>query len=100
MKALYDYDAAQPTELSVKEDEILHVYDKDEDWLLVSSTSEEGKIGYVPGNYVEEVRPMSCSPFRPMNWYARRRRMGLPPQRQQQRLLLQLHYRRSSYRIR
>lgn len=36
---------------------MLHVYDKDEEWLLVSSASDEGRIGYVPGNYVEEVRP-------------------------------------------
>ncbi len=41
----------------MKEDEILDVYVQEEDWLLVSSRSEEGKIGYVPGNYVEEVRP-------------------------------------------
>ncbi|RDX55445.1 hypothetical protein OH76DRAFT_1396833 [Lentinus brumalis] len=55
VKVLYDYDAAEPTELTVKEDEILDVYVQEEDWLLVSSRSEEGKIGYVPGNYVEET---------------------------------------------
>ncbi|KAI0698514.1 hypothetical protein C8T65DRAFT_10646 [Cerioporus squamosus] len=55
VKVLYDYDAAEPTELTVKEDEILDVYVKEEDWLLVSSRSQEGRIGYVPGNYVEEA---------------------------------------------
>lgn len=59
VKVLYDYDATQATELSVKEDEILNVYDKDEEWLLVASQSEEGRVGYVPGNYVEEVS--ACS---------------------------------------
>ncbi len=57
VKVLYDYEAEQPTELTVKEDEILNVYGKDDDWFLVSSQSEEGRVGYVPGNYVEEVRP-------------------------------------------
>ncbi|KAM5540360.1 hypothetical protein V8D89_005818 [Ganoderma adspersum] len=54
VKVLYDYDAAQPTELTVKEDEILHVYGNDDEWLLVASP-EEGRVGYVPGNYVEEA---------------------------------------------
>lgn len=36
------------------EKEILYVYDKEEDWLLVQSQKDD-KIGYVPGNYVEEV---------------------------------------------
>ena len=55
VKALYDYEATQATELTVKEDEILNVYGKDDEWLLVSSPEEEGRVGYVPGNYVEEV---------------------------------------------
>ena len=33
----------------------MHVYDKDEEWLLVQDPSDEGRVGYVPGNYVEEV---------------------------------------------
>lgn len=53
MKALYDYDANAPGELSVKEDEILLVFDTEEDWLLVQSHSDGGKAGFVPGNYVE-----------------------------------------------
>ncbi|KAI1789509.1 hypothetical protein LXA43DRAFT_576611 [Ganoderma leucocontextum] len=55
VKALYDYDAVQATELTLKEDEILNVYGKDDEWLLVSSPEEEGRVGYVPGNYVEET---------------------------------------------
>lgn len=54
MKALYDYDAAQPGELTVKEDDVLYVFDKDEDWWLVS-LGEGGKVGYVPGNYCADV---------------------------------------------
>ena len=55
VKALYDYEAAQAGELSVTEDEILEVFSKEEDWLLVQSRKEGQAVGYVPGNYVEEV---------------------------------------------
>ncbi|KAF8529197.1 hypothetical protein BU17DRAFT_36962 [Hysterangium stoloniferum] len=55
VKAIYDYEAAAPGELSVIENEVLSVYDQDEDWLLVKSERDGGKVGYVPGNYVEEV---------------------------------------------
>lgn len=55
VKALYDYEAQQPGELTVTEDEVLHVFDRDDDWLLVQSGNDGGKVGYVPGNYVEEV---------------------------------------------
>ncbi|KAF9247275.1 hypothetical protein BU15DRAFT_38630 [Melanogaster broomeanus] len=53
-KALYDYDAAIPGELTIKEDEILMVFDREDDWILVQSQKEGGKAGFVPGNYVEE----------------------------------------------
>ena len=56
VKVLYEYEASAPGELSVKEDEILRVYDEEDDWLLVQSDKEEARIGFVPGNYVEEVR--------------------------------------------
>lgn len=56
VKALYDYDAANPGELTVKEDEILHVYDKDDAWLLVHSQKPGGRVGFVPETYVEEAR--------------------------------------------
>jgi hypothetical protein len=55
VKALYDYDAAAPGELSIKEDEILLVFDREDDWILVQSQKEGGRAGFVPGNYVEEV---------------------------------------------
>ena len=56
VKALYDYDAANPGELTVKEDEVLHVYDKDDAWLLVHSQKPGGRVGFVPETYVEEAR--------------------------------------------
>ncbi len=55
VKAVYDYDAGAPGELSVKEDDVLYVYDKEEDWLLVQNEKDDGKVGFVPGTYVEEV---------------------------------------------
>ncbi|THH29133.1 hypothetical protein EUX98_g5055 [Antrodiella citrinella] len=62
VKALYDYDAVQPGELTVKEDDLLHVYEKDEDWWLVS-LGEGGKAGYVPGNYCgDPPRPEYLDP--------------------------------------
>jgi hypothetical protein len=55
VKAQYDYDAQQPGELTVKEDEILYVFDKDDAWLLVHSQKPGGRVGFVPENYVGEV---------------------------------------------
>lgn len=55
MKALYDYEAAAPGELTVNEDDILLVFETEEDWLLVQDSRTEGRAGYVPGNYVEVV---------------------------------------------
>ena len=37
--------------------EILYVFGKEEEWLLVQSQKEGGRAGYIPGNYVEEVSP-------------------------------------------
>lgn len=37
----------------MNEDEVLLVYETDQDWLLVQSQKEDGRAGYVPGNYVE-----------------------------------------------
>lgn len=53
-KALYDYDAVAPGELTIKEDEHLLVFDREDDWILVQSQKEGGRAGFVPGNYVEE----------------------------------------------
>ena len=58
-KALYDYDAANPGELTIREGEVLHVYDKDDAWLLVHSQKPGGRVGFVPETYVEEVRLIS-----------------------------------------
>ncbi|KAL4075896.1 hypothetical protein J3A83DRAFT_4223634 [Scleroderma citrinum] len=55
VKALYDYSATAPGELSIVEDEILLVFNREEEWLLVQSQNEGGKAGFVPGNYIEEV---------------------------------------------
>jgi hypothetical protein len=55
VKALYDYDAAAPGELTVHENDILLVFETEEDWLLVQDSRTEGRAGYVPGNYVEVV---------------------------------------------
>ncbi|KAJ3571426.1 hypothetical protein NP233_g3768 [Leucocoprinus birnbaumii] len=55
VKALYDYEAAAPGELTISEDEILLAFEVDEEWLLVQSQKESGGAGYVPGNYVEET---------------------------------------------
>lgn len=55
MKALYDYEAAAPGELSVHEDDVLMLFDTEDDWLLVQNSKAEGGAGYVPGNYVEVI---------------------------------------------
>ena len=52
MKALYDYEASAPGELSVHEDDVLMLFDTEDDWILVQNSKAEG-AGYVPGNYVE-----------------------------------------------
>ncbi|KAG1806842.1 uncharacterized protein HD556DRAFT_1428859 [Suillus plorans] len=64
VKAIYDYNSAAPGELSIKEDEVLMVFDREEDWILVQS-KQGGKAGFVPGNYVEEPEP----PARPLSVY-------------------------------
>ena len=55
VKALYDYDASAPGELSVKEDDILNAFEAEDGWLLVHTEKYGGKAGFVPSNYVEEV---------------------------------------------
>lgn len=60
VKAQYDYDAAAEGELSVEEDQILLVFDTEEDgWLLVQD-KVGGKVGYIPGNY-KDVSPFLSS---------------------------------------
>lgn len=56
MKAQYDYEATAQGEISIEEDWILSVYEREDEWILVKS-NQAGKIavGYVPANYVEDV---------------------------------------------
>ena len=60
---MYDYNAVAPGELTIVEDELLLVFDREEEWILVQSQKEGGKAGFIPGNYVEEVLfgPSHCS---------------------------------------
>lgn len=60
MKALYDYEAAAHGELSVQEDDVLMVFDTEDDWILVQNSKAEGGAGYVPGNYVEVMDELSA----------------------------------------
>ncbi|KAH8547776.1 hypothetical protein BGW37DRAFT_223909 [Umbelopsis sp. PMI_123] len=60
-KALYDYEAQEAEEVSIKEDDILYVVDNsDASWLEVQlkmpSVDQIGPIGLVPASYVEEVQ--------------------------------------------
>ncbi|KAG1617912.1 hypothetical protein G6F46_004310 [Rhizopus delemar] len=62
-KALYDYDARTEDEITVKENDILYVIEKeDDDWwkaqLKQASGEEGGPIGLVPAQYLEEVTPI------------------------------------------
>ena len=50
VKALYDYDATAPGELSVKEDDVLLAFDAEDGWLLVQTEKGGGKAGFVPEN--------------------------------------------------
>jgi actin cytoskeleton-regulatory complex protein SLA1 len=63
-KALYDYDANGEGELNIKEDELLEVYEKEDEWWLVKAKKSDGKVGLVPGNYVEEEEVRGCRPLR------------------------------------
>jgi len=65
VKAQYDYDAAAQGELTLKEGQTLLMFGEEEDgWLLVQEKGS-GKVGYVPGNYVEVTsipsRPQLCA---------------------------------------
>ncbi|KAJ7180015.1 hypothetical protein C8R43DRAFT_971374 [Mycena crocata] len=53
VKALYDYEATAPGELSITENQVLLVFDTEEEWLLVQTDEDGGKAGFVPANYVE-----------------------------------------------
>ncbi|CED82923.1 Src homology-3 domain [Phaffia rhodozyma] len=64
-KALYDYTPQDPeTELALAEDQELYIIDKEDDqwWKakvkLDQASEEEGAVGLVPSNYVEEMSPL------------------------------------------
>jgi hypothetical protein len=59
---LYDYEPAAPGELAVQEGEILLVFETEQDWLLVQCQKDDGKAGFVPGNYVEAYSEEASSP--------------------------------------
>jgi len=52
-KALYDYEAEDETELTIKEGEILHVISETDGWYFGSNT--QGKEGNFPSNFVEPI---------------------------------------------
>jgi hypothetical protein len=59
-KALYDYEARTEEELTVQEDDILYVIEKEDDewWkteLKQSNGEEPGPVGLVPAMYLEDV---------------------------------------------
>ncbi|KAI7965136.1 hypothetical protein MJO29_003234 [Puccinia striiformis f. sp. tritici] len=57
--ALYAYEAQTEDELTIQEDEILHLYEQDGDWSLVGRLSEESDqrgVGYVPTTYIETTQ--------------------------------------------
>lgn len=58
--AQYDYAATGDGELSVTESETVHVLEKDDDWWLVKTDSDGGRVGLVPGTYLEESVSAYC----------------------------------------
>lgn len=52
--AQYDYTAAGEGELSITESQTLQVLEKDDDWWLVKTDADGGRVGLVPGNYLED----------------------------------------------
>ncbi|PWN26743.1 hypothetical protein BDZ90DRAFT_232859 [Jaminaea rosea] len=67
-KALYDYEAQAEDELTLKEDDVLYILEADDpEWYKAKLKSEggadeqEGPVGLVPANYVEEAEPMRLS---------------------------------------
>jgi len=52
-QALYDYEAEDETELTIKEGEILHVISETDGWYF--GTNAQGKEGNFPSNFVEPV---------------------------------------------
>ncbi|ELP87121.1 proline-serine-threonine phosphatase interacting protein, putative [Entamoeba invadens IP1] len=53
MRALYDYEATDDTELSLNEGDIIDIYDNSGDWWLAELN---GKRGLVPANFIDYVK--------------------------------------------
>jgi len=53
-RALYDYEAEDDTELSIKEGDILHVVSETDGWYY-GTRKTDGKAGNFPSNFVEPV---------------------------------------------
>jgi len=56
-QALYDYDAEDETELTIKEGEILHVISETDGWYFGSNA--QGQQGNFPSNFVEPLESIS-----------------------------------------
>ncbi|KIY50088.1 SHD1-domain-containing protein, partial [Fistulina hepatica ATCC 64428] len=54
VRAVYDYATNAPGELTVVEDDVLYVFDTEDEGQRVQSKAGD-KAGYVPGNYVEAI---------------------------------------------
>ena len=53
---MYAYDSTSPEELSMGEDDVLHVFSVEEDWLLVRAESGNvSTLGFVPRSYCEQL---------------------------------------------
>ncbi|EKE38564.1 hypothetical protein ENUP19_0085G0080 [Entamoeba nuttalli] len=53
MKALYDYEASDSTELSLREGDIINIYDNSGDWWMAELN---GKRGLVPANFIDYIK--------------------------------------------
>lgn len=57
-KALYDYTASSPNELSITRNEIIIVVKKENNgWLLAKRNDGSQQSGWTPASYVEEIKP-------------------------------------------
>ncbi|ORX52418.1 hypothetical protein DM01DRAFT_1384111 [Hesseltinella vesiculosa] len=60
-QALYDYEARTPDEISIQENDIIYIVEKEDDeWWKgeLKQGDEPGPVGLVPASYVEEVTPV------------------------------------------
>ena len=62
-KALYDYDAAEDDELSIREDDMLEIISDDGAW---ATCKLNGQTGSVPLNYVEIIKTTKAPPPPPV----------------------------------